>query len=132
MSGEEAQDREPLFNAPWPAVAIPVVLVLAYLIQALVLGDPGVENPLVLNLALSPDAIAYGRYQTLITYLFVHGGWGHLAMNSVSAFAFGPPVARFFGTSVKAAVGFFVFFLLCGIVSGLGYVALHWGGAEIA
>lgn len=119
--------REPLFRAPWPAVAIPAVLAAAYLWQWALAAEQQ-----VFALALSPQGIAEGRYQILITYQFVHGSWAHLGMNAVAAFAFGPPVARYFGVGARGALLFFAFFLVCGAVSGLGYVIPHWGGSELA
>jgi membrane associated rhomboid family serine protease len=35
---------------------------------------------------------------TLLTYAFLHGSWTHVLLNTVWLFAFGPPVARRFGT----------------------------------
>ncbi len=119
--------REPLFRAPWPAVAIPAVLVAVYLWQ----WGLATETQ-VFALALSPQGIAEGRYQILISYLFVHGSWAHLGMNAVAAFAFGPPVARYFGSGARGTLSYFAFFLICGILSGLGYVIPHWGGDELA
>ena len=127
MSPEAPPPREPLFNAPWTAVTIPILLVAVYLWQWRMATDTQVAS-----LALSPQGIAEGRYQILITYLFVHGGWAHLAMNSVAAFAFGPPVARFLGADLRGVLLFFAFFLLCGVLSGLGYVIPHWGESDLA
>jgi membrane associated rhomboid family serine protease len=127
MRPETPPAREPLFNAPWPAVAIPVLLVAVYLWQWRLASDTEVAL-----LALSPQAIAQGRYQTLLSYLFVHGSWAHVAMNSAAAFAFGPPVARFLGADLRGVLLFYGFFLLCGILSGLGYVIPHWGGSDLA
>ena len=36
---------------------------------------------------------------TLVTYAFLHGAWPHVLLNSVWLLAFGPPVARRFGTT---------------------------------
>ena len=127
MNEDEIPVREPLFRAPWPAVAVPVVLVAAYLWQSL----PG-SDVVAMNRALSPIGIAGGRYETLLTYQVIHAGWAHLAVNSLSAFAFGPPVARCLGASARGVTCFFAFFLICGVLSGLGYVIPHWGESDLA
>jgi membrane associated rhomboid family serine protease len=35
--------------------------------------------------------------------------------------AFGSPVARWLGTGARGGAAFFVFFILCGVIAGLGY-----------
>jgi membrane associated rhomboid family serine protease len=49
-------------------------------------------------------------------------------MNAAFALAFGTPVARFFGLKLQGAIAFFAFYLATGVLSNLGYAALHWGG----
>ena len=46
-------------------------------------------------------------------------------MNSVAALAFGPPIARLMGTNARGAAAFFAFYLVCGALSGLGFVLLN-------
>jgi membrane associated rhomboid family serine protease len=118
--------REPLFNAPWPAVAIPVALCVAFGLQ-LWAGD----QAFIARLALSADALRAGRLETLLSHIFVHGGWTHLIMNALAAFAFGPPVARHFGMTGRGIAAFYLFFLLCGALSGLGYVLVHWNSPAL-
>jgi membrane associated rhomboid family serine protease len=115
--------REPAFNAPWTAVALSVVIAGGYAIQEFL---PQEE---VLNaFAFSPAGLAAGQWPTLITALFLHGGWAHALMNAAFALAFGTPVARFFGLKLQGAIAFFAFYLATGVLSNLGYAALHWGG----
>jgi membrane associated rhomboid family serine protease len=61
----------------------------------------------------------------LITSLFVHGGWAHALMNAAFALAFGAPVARFMGLGARGGALFVFFYIACGILAGLGYVAVH-------
>ena len=65
----------------------------------------------------------------MFAWRYLHGGWTHLLMNAGSALAFGPPVARLFGAGGRGAMLYFGFFLLCGVLAGLGYVAVHLGGS---
>ena len=57
-----------------------------------------------------------------VSYMGLHGNWTHLIINCLFLLAFGPIVARRFGT-----VLFFLFFLVCGVVAALCYLALNWG-----
>jgi membrane associated rhomboid family serine protease len=57
-----------------------------------------------------------------VSYMGLHGNWTHLVINCLFLLAFGPIVARRFGP-----VLFFLFFLVCGVVAALCYLALNWG-----
>jgi membrane associated rhomboid family serine protease len=56
-----------------------------------------------------------------VTYMFLHGSWMHVGINSVWLLAFGPVVARRFGSLL-----FLVFFLLCGVAGAAAHLALNW------
>ena len=43
-------------------------------------------------------------------------------MNSVAVIAFGPPAARLFGTDLRGSLVFYGFYLVCGVIAGLGFV----------
>ena len=113
--------REPIFNAPWPAVAIVAVIVIAYALQsALAPGDAGIQR-----WGFTPADLDHGRWPGLITMMFVHISWAHALMNAVAALAFGPPVARLMGPGIKGPGLFFLFYLTCGVIAALGYTAMH-------
>jgi membrane associated rhomboid family serine protease len=57
-----------------------------------------------------------------VSYMGLHADWTHLAMNCFWLLAFGPVVARRFGGGL-----FLAFFLVCGIVGALTYLAFNWG-----
>lgn len=113
--------REPLFKGPWPVWTIAGVILGSYAVQSLVLNS----DAAVLTFALVPADLARGHWTPLITALFIHGGWAHAGMNAVGALAFGAPAARYLGLGPKGAFGFFLLFLLCGVLSSLGYALLH-------
>lgn len=115
------QKREPLFHGPWPVWTIAGLILASYAVQSLTLNT----DAAVLALALSPADLWRGHWTPLITALFIHGGWAHAGMNAVGALAFGAPAARYMGLGVKGAVGFFLFYLTCGVLSSLGYAAAH-------
>jgi membrane associated rhomboid family serine protease len=109
--------REPMFNAPWVIVALPILLIALYAAQSMLMSDAALAQ-----YALTPAALAAGRWQTLLTSLFLHGSWAHVLMNSAAVVAFGPPAARLFGTDLRGTLVFFGFYLLCGVIAGLGFV----------
>ncbi len=123
---DERPAREPAFNAPWTAVAIALVIVAGYAIQVMLPQDAVLSA-----FAFSPAGLRAGQWPTLITALFLHGGWPHALMNAAFALAFGTPVARFFGLKLQGVLAFFAFYLATGVLSNLGYAALHWGAAGI-
>lgn len=114
--------REPVFAAPWPATALAALVILSYAAQSLS-GGPAVADAF----GLRPADLLRGSWGGLLTSLFVHAGWVHAGLNAATALAFGAPVARALGTRPVQAAVFFLFYLLCGAVSGLGWAFLHAG-----
>ncbi len=112
--------REPVFNAPWPAMALALGLIGCFIIQG------QIPERVWADYVLTPaEVLQLGRWQTLITPIFLHGGWVHVLMNAVAGLAFGSPVARLFGLGPRGALAFFGFFFLCGLLSSMGYVLAH-------
>jgi membrane associated rhomboid family serine protease len=111
--------REPMFNAPWPGL----LAAASILAPHLALG--GARDETIYGLALAPARVLGGDPIGLITSLFVHGGWAHALMNAAFALAFGAPVARFMGLGARGGALFVFFYIACGILAGLGYVAVH-------
>ncbi len=118
-SENEQPRREPVFNAPWPAVLVTVVILAGYFLQTLVPQDP-----LLMRWGYSP-ALDHGRPETLVTAIFLHGGWSHAIMNAATALAFATPVARFFGTHARGVLAFLLFYLVCGALANLAFGLLH-------
>lgn len=116
----ERRRPEPIFNAPWPAMTVTLVIIASFIIQGRIAER--VWAPFVLTPA---EVLQLGRWETLLTPLFLHGGWVHTLMNAVAALAFGSPVARLFGLRAGGAFAFLVFYLLCGLLSSIGYVLAH-------
>jgi membrane associated rhomboid family serine protease len=73
---------------------------------------------------INPGSI-FDRAIPFVSYIFLHGGWTHVIINSIWLLAFGPVVARRFGTPL-----FLGFFLICGIAGAATHLALHWGSTE--
>ena len=117
--GENTGQREPILTAPWPALALVGALVAGYLLQSAIGIDLTAER-----FGFSAEALRQGRWETLASSLFLHGGWLHLISNCAFGLAFATPVARRMGLDAVGAMAFFGFFLLCGVVSNLGYALL--------
>lgn len=117
----DAPPPEPMFNAPWPALAIVAAIVASYAAQGLLPYEGRAY-------ALYPVEVAAGRPLGLVTSLFLHGGWPHALMNAAFGLAFGAPVARLFGLRPGGVLAFFIFYMLCGVIAGLVFVGLNPGG----
>src|SRR6187397_3578045 len=64
-------------------------------------------------------------WSTLITSMFLHGGWMHLGGNMLYLWIFGDNIERAMGSA-----RFLVFYLVCGIAAGLAHIAFS-GGSTI-
>ena len=70
--------------------------------------------------AVQPSAVWNGGYLWQpFTYMWMHGGFGHIAMNCFALWMFGSEVAMVWG-----AKRFLRFYLLCGI--GAGFMIASW------
>lgn len=117
---EDRPAREPVFNAPWQAVAVTVLIMGGYGLQTRFPADA-----VLAAYAFAPVNLAPGRWETVITAILLHGSWAHAMMNAAFALAFSTPLARFFGPRIEGALLFFGFYLLCGVLANLGYAAVH-------
>ncbi|MBR7619306.1 rhomboid family intramembrane serine protease [Phenylobacterium sp. 20VBR1] len=120
------EPREPMFNAPWPAVAITVAIIGGFGLQSFLPPEQ-----ILPTYGFSPAGLSDGRGITLITALFVHGSWGHALMNGAGALAFGTPVARYYGVKFTGALAFLLFYLVCGALANLGYGLVHAGDPHL-
>lgn len=119
--------REPVLRAPWPAVILAASFLILYGVQSLAPN----QEAIVARFGFTPVQLEGGQWAALVTSLFVHGGWTHAFLNALGALAFGAPVARLLGLDSKGVFSFFMFFLVCGVASGLGYAAVHWGAPYV-
>jgi len=60
-----------------------------------------------------------GDFDTLFTYMFLHGSWAHLLGNAYFFYTFGDNIEHLFGR-----IRFALFFVLAGLVAGAAHVAL--------
>ena len=68
---------------------------------------------------LPPDMIAVPSWATLVTSMFLHGGWLHIAGNMLYLWIFGDNVENAMGT-----MRFIIFYLLCGCAAALAQAAI--------
>jgi membrane associated rhomboid family serine protease len=59
-----------------------------------------------------------------VGHIFVHASWPHVLINSVFILAFGAPVARALCETTWGGIVFLLFFLICGALAALGFVAM--------
>jgi|SRR6185312_15366329 len=113
------RQREPVFQAPWPAVVVPLALIAIYGLQSWLGSETAAEA-----WGFAPAAFDHGRWDTLVTAIFLHGSWPHVLMNAAFILAFGTPVARRMGADAVGALAFLVFFVLCGTLGNLVFAGL--------
>lgn len=121
MSDRSREPIEPAFNAPWPALVLVALIAGSYALQRF----SGDEQALVTAYSFVASDLDVGRYSTLLTHVFLHGGWAHVGMNAVMCLAFAPPVARLLGEGAVGGAALFALYMVCGVAGGLAYAALH-------
>jgi membrane associated rhomboid family serine protease len=79
-------------------------------IPSVVLGHPAAQR------ALAPETAALPAYLTILTSMFLHGGWMHLIGNMLYLWIFGNNIE-----DVMGHLRFVVFYLTCGIVAAFSH-----------
>jgi membrane associated rhomboid family serine protease len=69
-----------------------------------------------------PPTIPYPIWTTLLTSMFLHGGWGHLGGNMLFLWIFGDNLEHRLGH-----LRFLVFYLVCGLAAGLAHILANSG-----
>ena len=131
---QSAPPRQPIFRAP--AVVLWLIGGLAALHLARISRPEDQADALVYEYGLYPlrysrafleshmanPGTLWERAVPFVSYMGLHGSWTHLVINCLWLLAFGPIVARRFGS-----VLFLFFFLVCGLAAAAFYLALNWG-----
>ncbi len=98
-----------------------IINIIIFFIQ---ISTPG---SLLCEFATIPNDIANGKgYHTIITSMFLHGGWMHLAGNMLFIWIF--------ADNVEATIGnfqFLIFYILGGIAGSVGHLFFEVGGVEM-
>jgi membrane associated rhomboid family serine protease len=102
----------------WVLIGINVLVFL----YELTLGDRDL-NRFFLDYGVIPQEISDGQdLWTLLTSMFLHGGWLHIAGNMLFLWVFGDNVE-----DVMGHARYLVFYLLCGVAAGLSQVLVDPG-----
>jgi membrane associated rhomboid family serine protease len=67
-----------------------------------------------------PPSIPYPFWTTLLTSMFLHGGWGHLGGNMLFLWIFGDNIEHRVGH-----LRFLVFYLVCGLAAGIAHILFN-------
>ena len=76
--------------------------------------------------ALSPDYVARGEVWLLVTSIFLHSGFVHLALNMLSLYFLGSFVEEVFGGPRFAAL-----YVLSGLAGGIAYLFFDGSGSAV-
>jgi len=106
-------------SVPTMTVLIIIINTVCFLFEEV---QPGyMQNAFIAHYALVPDHL---RPFSLITSMFLHGGWLHLIGNMWFLWVFGSHVEDALGSAK-----FTIFYLVSGIVSGIVQLMLNLGSA---
>jgi len=116
--GDDVETR----RLPLVTVALITTCGILFLIQDGL--DSGKAMAMINRYGFVPATVAYDGLSvlTLISALFLHGGWLHLLGNMLYLWLFGSTVEGALGH-----VSFFVFFMLCGIFGSFGHAIAEPG-----
>jgi len=118
-------DENPL-RLPHRPIVTWGLIVLNILIFLAEIGIVPVSDGMLTRLAVMPatflgNSVApslVGPVFSLFTYMFLHADWGHLLGNMIFLWVFGDDVEEALGR-----LRFLIFYLACGVLAGLTYVA---------
>lgn len=98
-----------------PVITTAIIAVNAFVfVLELTGGDPFVQKWSV----IPADIVAGQHWITILTAMFMHGGWAHIIGNMVFLHAFGPEVEDAMGR-----VSYLAFYVLSGLVASLAQIA---------
>ncbi|HKD78432.1 MAG TPA: rhomboid family intramembrane serine protease [Candidatus Angelobacter sp.] len=112
----------PLSDASRRPVHMPVVTILIILVNILVFvlelihGDAFVTR----WSAIPADIVSGHHWVTILTAMFMHGGWSHIIGNMIFLWAFGPEIEDAMGP-----VRFLIFYVAGGMVAMVAQVAAN-------
>ncbi len=120
------KDEHPLHHFPLITVAFIALNVFVFLHQSSLAGE--YEYAFILKYGTTPREITQNIDQepfvtfpvrwTLVTAMFLHGGWLHLLGNMLYFWIFGKAVEDSMGY-----LRFMIFYILCGTVAGVSHIA---------
>ncbi|MDE2444978.1 MAG: rhomboid family intramembrane serine protease [Alphaproteobacteria bacterium] len=119
-------DNTPLKVIRFQYVTLAIILInVAIFLYTGPLGNEFIAANAQGNFGLVPNELLHPQIGhgmiaeplTLLTYLFLHGGWMHLIGNMLFLWVFADNIEDAYGP-----IGFAIFYLLCGVLGGLTHV----------
>ena len=110
-------DDQPHFSPSVVTISLIAVNVAVFLYE--ILMPAGLLNQFLAVWGIVPDS-EFFRPITLLTYMFLHGGWAHIGSNMLFLWAF--------GRSLEDGMGkgkYLLFYVLCGLAAGLAQYYLN-------
>jgi membrane associated rhomboid family serine protease len=109
--------------------AVPSIILLCivvYILQEVTtrrvgLGGMYSYSPVTYALALNPAAIKEFQIWRLFTYMFVHGGFWHLALNMWGVYLFGSMIERHIGS-----LNFLKLYFVSGLAGAVFWLLFNW------
>jgi membrane associated rhomboid family serine protease len=109
------RDDRPTYTAPVVTTLLIVACALVFFYELSL--DEYSRDYFITRYGLVP---AHMRPVTLVTSMFLHGGWLHIIGNMLFLFAFGKSLEDAMGHSK-----FLAFYMICGVAAGIAHVALN-------
>lgn len=114
------RDHNPSQRTPYVTLSLIALNVLIFVVGLVLFQDQRALSQLYFDYALLPIRLSNGEnYPALVTSLFLHGGFMHLAGNMLFLWIFGDNLEDEMGH-----VPFLVFYLACGIGASLAQFAV--------
>ncbi len=110
-------DDRPHFSPSVVTISLIVINVIVFLYEIFL--PPGARDEFLSLWGVIPDSEIF-RPITLLTYMFLHGGWAHIGGNMLFLWAF--------GRSLEDGMGrgkYLLFYILCGLAAGLTQIYLN-------
>lgn len=118
------RDYNPSSSRPVVTVLVILACVATFLYMTFGLDSQAAQDRFVLTYGATPAVLATSgglvAAPTLVTSLFLHGGWLHLLGNMLYLWIFGDNVEDRMGHS-----GFLVFYLLVGVIAAVAHVIVN-------
>ena len=113
------RDHNPSARTPFVTWALILLNVAIFVGYAGALDDPRALASVYGEYAMIPERVAAGRQTyTVLTSMFLHGGWMHLIGNMLFLYIFGDNIE-----DVLGHVGFLAFYLATGVAAALAHLA---------
>ena len=110
------RDDRPTYTAPIVTTLLIIACSLVFIFELLL--DDYSRNHFMTLYGVVP---AHLRLQSLLTSMFLHGGWSHIIGNMLFLWAFGKSLEDAMGHSK-----FLGFYLSCGVLSALVHIAINF------